>query len=90
MSEVSVKWFPTDKHVFGVIFREHKPELTTFSSFSNPEPSELSSEPQMMTEWGFKGADAPLIKHRVYWEHGNREMTELHEYWIAIHKGEES
>jgi hypothetical protein len=74
-------WEPTDKHVYGAIYREHNWQLVTFASFTNMEPSELGS-PEILTEWGFKGASAPLIKYQLRWEHGRREDTEQAHYWI--------
>lgn len=56
------KWYPTDKHVYGAIYREHYEDFSVFESFSNPEPSDLCSTPRMETAWGFKNADVPLIK----------------------------
>jgi hypothetical protein len=76
------RWIQTDKHVFGAIFREHKNDLVSFAGFSNPSPSDLSETPQMMTEWGFRGADFPLIKLETKWEHGRREATESSRYFI--------
>lgn len=83
MSEFGYTWVKTDKHVYGSIYREHKEDLMVFSTFSNPEPSHLSSQPQMMTEWGFKNADAPMIKSIVKWDHLDRVKTETAEYFIA-------
>lgn len=78
-----VKWVRTDKHVYGAIYREHNKELTTFASFSNPTPSYIQHKCEMLTEWGFKGADYPLIKAVTRWDHENRDATEEHAYYIA-------
>lgn len=84
-----MSWIKTDKHVYGAIYREHHKQLTTFSSFSNPHPSHLSSQPQMITEWGFRDANRPLIKAHSQWEDGKRETTESHDYYIYCAKEKE-
>lgn len=76
------RWIKTDKHVYGAIYREHKDSLQVFGSFSNPTPSHLSMQPQMLTEWGFKDADYPLIKSVIKWEDGDRENTEEVDYFL--------
>lgn len=76
------RWIKTDKHVYGAIYREHQKDFMVFGSFSNPSPSELSSQPEMLTEWGFKNADHPLIKAVIKWEHSKREETETVNYFI--------
>ena len=85
---MSVK-IPTSAEVYAVIFAKHKEDLVPMSSFSNPEPSELSYEPQMETSWGLKGTDEPLIKHRSSWVHGKRKETIKHEYWLCGYKNSE-
>lgn len=79
-----VRWIKTDKHVYGTIMREHGKDLTTFASFSNPHPSEIQYQPEMMTEWGLKGSDYPLLKIVTTWEDERRKETEEHKYFIAI------
>jgi hypothetical protein len=74
----------TDKHVYGAIFREHQKSFQVFGSFTNMEPSHLSSQPEILTEWGFKGADYPLIKIIIRWEHGKRDTTETVEFYLAV------
>jgi hypothetical protein len=76
----NVKWISTDKHVY---FAIHQADLTVFASFSNPSPSELQHECEMLTEWCFKGCDYPLIKYSRRWSHLDQEGTETHSYWIA-------
>lgn len=57
-------WIKTDKHVFGAIFREHKKELQVYGSCSAPNGDiRLGYEnPYLMTEYGFKSGNTPLIK----------------------------
>lgn len=77
------KWIKTDKHVYGALWREHHAELGVYSSFSNPEPSELSSQPQMETTWSFKNSNVPLMRSRTEWEDGKRKETEMIHFWLA-------
>jgi len=84
-----MNWIKTDKHVYGAIFREHKDNLTVFSSFSNPYPSELQYDPEMLTEWGFKNANRPLIKSVIKWKNRKRETTEMAEFFIYCAKESE-
>lgn len=81
-----MSWIKTDKHVYGSIYREHRKNLTVFSSFSNPHPSELQYQPEMLTEWGFKEANRPLIKSVIKWEVDKREETETVEFYIYCAK----
>lgn len=84
-----MSWVETSPEVYAVIFARHKKDLTPFASFSNPEPSYLSSQPQMLTEWAFSGATQPILKHVSSWDHGRREETIEHRYWIKKYIGEE-
>ena len=61
---MSIKWIPTDKHVYIAIYREHYKGLVVFGSCSAPEgnPTLGLMNPYMLTEWGFKGSDEPIIK----------------------------
>jgi hypothetical protein len=54
------KWIETDKHVYGAIYREHCKDLQPFGTISDL--SGAYGRPLMMTEWGFKNADFPIMK----------------------------
>ena len=79
-------WIKTDKHVYGAIYREHGNDFQVFGAFTNMQPSELSYQPEIMTEWGFKNANRPMIKLVTKWEHGKRETTETVEFYIYCAK----
>jgi hypothetical protein len=74
----NVRWVPTDKHVFGALWREHHEALTPFGCFSNPDGTSPIGHgyPEMLTEWGFKGADYPIAKHH--------EKNGEHFYYLAL------
>lgn len=87
---MKVRWIESNKYVLGVISMAHKDQMQVFATFSNPAPSELSMHPEMMTEYGLRGADAPLIKYVTKWEYEKRDTTEVTTYWLAVVKEEES
>ncbi len=51
----------TTKEVFYAIYDEHKERLGVFGTVSRPDGGYYGS-PEMMTEWGFKTSDTPIIK----------------------------
>lgn len=71
-----VTWIETTREVYAAIYREHIGQLSVFGTISRPDDS-WEGERHMMTEWGFKGADAPLIKH------DERGTPAVHQYFIA-------
>ena len=76
-----VRWVYTDKHVFHAIYLQHSDEFSVFGTFSDPDGTSPigCGMPRMMTEWGFKGADYPTIKH----ERTQQDGEWNHHYWIA-------
>ena len=78
---VKVVWVPTDKHVYGAIYREHAKDLTVFASHTCIGGCMFDSEPRILTEWGFKDADTPLIKSECI---GDRSQDNGRwSFWIA-------
>ena len=83
-----VNWnrVPTTVEVWRAIKLAH-PDLGVFSSYSNPTGDDgLSSQPQMMTEYGLPGADAPLMGALTTWERGAQDherINEQHQYWLC-------
>lgn len=75
MSEYKPTWVPTDKHVYFAIYNEHRDALTVFGTISYPEGSEHSPRREMMTEWGFKGTNFPIIKCHT--------IEGVHKYYLA-------
>lgn len=73
---LSVTWLPTDKHVYGAIYREHAEQLSVFGTRTEMEGSEAHDGKYILTEWGFKDADAPLIRSI----NDNDTWT----FWIAL------
>lgn len=82
---MSVKWIKTDKHVYGAIYREHYKQLKAFGTCTCPEgdPRLGKMNPYILTEWGFDGADDPIIKSI-----GEKETFEQkdydYQYYIAL------
>lgn len=59
-----VDWIETNEHVYSAIYREHGDKFGVFESCTAPEGNRLLGIflPYMLTMWGFKGADEPLIR----------------------------
>jgi hypothetical protein len=58
-------WLDTTVEVYAVIMARHRDQLEVHSSFSDLDGLgyEFSSgRPEMVTEWGFKNADFPLLR----------------------------
>ena len=87
---MSVIWRKTDKHIYGAIYREHWEELGVFGSCTAPEgdPRLGLASPYILTEWGFKGADDPIIKSIGTKEDRNQKEYD-YEYFIAVFKQDE-
>lgn len=83
---IEYHWKKTDKHVYGAIYREHYEELVPFATFTSPEGCELSSNPEIMTEWGFKKSEVPLIKLIKTKKDRHQEEWDC-EYFICIVEG---
>jgi len=79
------KWKKTDKHVCGTIYREHCEDFSVFESCTCPEgnPQLGVMNPYILTSWGFKGSDAPLIKCEQRKDSRHQETWD-NEYFIAI------
>ena len=85
-----ITWKQTDKHVYGAIYREHRLDMSVFGSCTCPEgdPRLGFNLPYILTEWGFKDADEPIIKVIVTKQ--SLEQKEYdYEYFIAIYKQED-
>ena len=83
------KWIKTTKEVYFNIYETHKEDLGVFSSFSNPTPSHLQHTCEMMTEWGFKNSDFPIIKYQRRWDHEAGTDSATTEYFLFLPKKEE-
>lgn len=77
-------WIETSAEVYYVILAKHRKNLGVYSSFSDPTGNGLefsSGRPEMITEWGFKTSDQPLIKIRQTKENESDREWE-YEYFI--------
>lgn len=54
---MTARWIETTQEVYGKIYTTHGRQFQVFGTYTH------ASEPvEMLTEWGFEGADYPLIK----------------------------
>ena len=83
---MEVEWVPTEHAVYAAIYAVHHNDLSVFGTHTCVDGCEFHyGRGYMLTEWGFKDADAPLIRSVC---DGDRETGEW-SYWIAKVKGEE-
>ena len=60
-------WVETSNEVYAVIFAKHRSQLVPHSSFTDMTGSGYhfsTGHPEVITEWGFKDAENPLLKIR--------------------------
>lgn len=79
-------WIQTEHAVYAAIYAVHSRDFTVFATCSVGDGGDgvLHSTGYMLTEWGFKDADAPLIRSIAEGDRDedgtdNRTWT----YWIA-------
>jgi len=79
-------WIETSREVYSVIFAKHDKELSPHASFTDGEGIFIGSggKPEMLTEWGFKGATQPLIKAHSHKE-SRHDKEWNHKYYIWKH-----
>ena len=68
--------------------KESHPELVVFSSYSAPD-GDMFGDPSkcvMMTEYGFKGCDYPIIGSKTTWDNNGelKRENEQHKYWFCV------
>ena len=84
------KKIATTPEVWAVIRARHHKDLEVFSSYSAPNGDQYGNadEGRMMTEYGFSGADCPLIGADTRWdidrEIPHKRLNERHEYWLCL------
>ena len=80
---------PTSREVWAMIKARH-PELVVFGSYSAPEGDYYGNhdECRMMTEYGFKGCDYPIIGAKTTWDYNplntSERANEKHTYWLCV------
>lgn len=77
-------WIKTTEKVYIAIYVEHNKALRVFGTCTLPEgnPRLGHINPYILTEWGFVGADEPIIKSVATKK--NRHQKEYdYEYFIA-------
>jgi len=85
--EMSIEWIETDKHVCGAIFREHREDFCVFASYTAPEVNHRLgiTKSYILTEWGFKDADEPLIKS-IATKKSLKQKEYDYKYYIAVYR----
>ena len=77
---------PTDKHVYGTIYREHHRDLIVFSTMTDLD-GQFTSRPTILTEWGFKGLDYPIIGSETTYDSLDENKNRINEqtkYWLCV------
>jgi len=82
------KKIPTSPEVWAVIKAAHK-ELCVFSSYSAPD-GDLYGNPdksRMMTEYGFRGCNCPIMGAETTWDKNpdkpHERINEHSNYWLC-------
>lgn len=81
----------TSEKVYGLLLREHSADLKVFSSYSNPTGRCPigTGECEMVTTYGLKGSDFPLMQYRVTWQQGDsggERFNEKKQYYLYVNK----
>lgn len=78
-----MRWIKTNEYVYNTIWLAHNKEFTVFGAFTCVEGgSPLSENPHMMTEWGFKDSEFPLMKNEQRKESRDQKQWDI-EYFLA-------
>jgi len=75
------KWIPTTLEVYLAIYNQHKDSFSVFETLTDMEGR--FGVPRIVTAWGFKTADAPLIRSEATKERGAVEWQKW-KYHIAL------
>jgi len=84
------KVISTSAEVWSAIKARHHSELVVFGSYSAPDgdPYGRDDQGRMMTEYGFKDADYPLMRAETTWninrEDPAKRENEKHQYWLFM------
>ena len=77
---------PTDKHVYFTIYNEHAKDLAVFASFTDTD-RQYGARAKIMTVWGFKGKDFPIMKSEITYDHlddKRKRVNEQIKYWLCV------
>ena len=84
--EIVVEWVPIEHSAYAAIWVCLNDQFTVFGTHTCMDGCEFHGpDGHMLTEWGFKGANAPLIRSIC---NGDREKSASWTYWIARVRGE--
>lgn len=59
---VTYEWRATSAEIYRAIYREHREALVVFGTHTCMRGCEWHTERYILTEWGFKDADYPIIR----------------------------
>jgi len=85
-------WIETSAEVYSVIFARHKKQLSPHSSFTDMTGSGYqfsTGRPEMMTKWGFRDADFPLLKIVQTKENESQKEWDIKFYIFSPQSGKE-
>jgi len=77
-------WIETSAEVYAVIFAKHRKDLSPFSSFTDTTGNDYlfsTGRPEIMTEWGFKDSEFPLLKI-VQWKENESDKDWNADFFI--------
>lgn len=77
-----MRWIKTNVYVYDTIWTTHYKEFQFFGTITYVEGSPVGGNPHIMTEWGFKDSEFPLIKYEKTKDTRQQELWDI-EYFIA-------
>ena len=87
---MNYKRVPTTAEVWSAVMAAHRDAMGVFSSYSAP-GGDMFGNPLkgvMLTEYGFKGSDVPLIGAETHWdidsEESHKRKNETTKYWFCV------
>ena len=81
-------WKETSAEVYAVIWARHRKDLSAFASFTDMSGQgyEFSTgHPEVLTEWGFKDSESPILKIVQRKEYESDKEWNV-EYFIYVNK----
>lgn len=73
---MKVRWVKTSREVYAAIYSEYRGEMQVHGTCTRLENSSIGDR-LILTEWGLKGADAPIIRHE------ERGEEKEHSFFLA-------
>lgn len=80
---MKITWQETTETVYCVIWIQHNKQLEVFGTFTNLESNSRFGNPKIFTEWGFKGADVPIMKSQRT-KNSDEQKDWDYKYYLAV------